>query len=109
MVQLYYWTSVQLKTIVNHALIIVQYVCAFFREKMDFVSKNVQGKLAIRAVLLGDMKLLNSLIEDKDNVYKVRALFNSWAVDLIACNAQALSRIHKQLEFSHKKQGVLTK
>lgn len=42
-----------------------------FRDKLDFVSKNVQGKLAIRAVLLGDMKMLNNLIEEKDLIYKV--------------------------------------
>lgn len=41
------------------------------KEKVEFVSKSVHGKLAIRAVLLNDKKLLQSLIEDKDRVYKL--------------------------------------
>ncbi|XP_045173685.2 poly [ADP-ribose] polymerase tankyrase-like [Mercenaria mercenaria] len=41
------------------------------REKNEFVSKSNQGKLAIRAVLLNDKKLLKSLIEDKECVYKL--------------------------------------
>ena len=41
---------------------------------MAFVSQNVQGKLAIRAVQLGDMKMLHSLIEDKEHVFKVNIL-----------------------------------
>ncbi|XP_052767208.1 poly [ADP-ribose] polymerase tankyrase-like isoform X2 [Mya arenaria] len=39
------------------------------KEKVEFMSKFVQGKLAIRAVLLNDMKLLQSLMEDHVNVY----------------------------------------
>ena len=46
--------------------------CSFFhRDKVEFISKNVHGKLAIRAVLNNDMKLLQSLIENKEEVYKV--------------------------------------
>ena len=42
-----------------------------YREKTEFVSKSSQGKLAIRAVFLNDKKLLKSLIDDMDTVYKV--------------------------------------
>ena len=38
---------------------------------MEFISKNVHGKLAIRAVLNRDMKLLQSLMENKEEIYKV--------------------------------------
>ncbi|KAL4238217.1 hypothetical protein ACF0H5_002929 [Mactra antiquata] len=41
------------------------------REKVDFVSKSNKGKLAIRAVLLNDKKLLQSLMDDKETVYKL--------------------------------------
>ncbi|XP_052272329.1 poly [ADP-ribose] polymerase tankyrase-like isoform X2 [Dreissena polymorpha] len=41
------------------------------RENVEFVSKKVQGKLAIRAVLLNDMKLLKSLLTDGEKVYNL--------------------------------------
>ena len=45
------------------------YVC---RDKVEFISKNVHGKLAIRAVLNRDMKLMQSLMEDKEEIYRVK-------------------------------------
>ena len=45
--------------------------CYVYREKVEFVSKFVQGKMAIRAVLLNDMKLLQSLVDDHNHVYEV--------------------------------------
>ncbi|XP_064602038.1 poly [ADP-ribose] polymerase tankyrase-like isoform X2 [Liolophura sinensis] len=39
------------------------------KEKLPFISKQVEGKLAIRAVLVNDMVLLKSLKDDHNKVY----------------------------------------
>jgi hypothetical protein len=43
----------------------------FFSLTVPFISSYVQSKLAIRAVLLNDSKLLKSLINDIDHVCSV--------------------------------------
>jgi len=62
----------------NKVFITDRLFCVYiFSLPIPYISSSVQSKLAIRAVNLNDVKLLQSLIDDVDHVSSVKLIFRN--------------------------------